>query len=541
MHLNVPYRFVLSILSGLLLVLSFPVVGDLTPIVFIALTPLLLLHELALRQNLHSAKIFTHSFLCFSIFSVGTTWWLWNSTEAGAIAGYVINSLIMALMFLIYHLSACRFNSKFHKFILIPVWLGYEFLSYRWELSMPWLSLGNVFSVRTNWVQWYEYTGVLGGSLWVLTSNILAAHLIINWIDSRSFSIKNKMNWIWLSNILIPIIISLTLLKTYEFPTTKTIQVGVVQPNIDPYNEKFSRHYTPVQQLDKFFSLLDPHKSKKLDLVLGPETMLSWEMQEDRLNEYPVIYELERKKIYGQNGVWKQTEFLIGAATFNYFDNKVSVAAKKRAYSKGYKESYNTSVFVSNNYDKQLVHKSKLVLGVEKIPFSSWLPFLEELALENGGASGTLGVEKEPKTVGYEHGYLAPVVCYESIYGEFVRNQVQKGANLICVITNDAWWGDSPGYKQHFNFSRLRAIENRRWVARSANTGTSGFISPTGQIIQSSSFWVPDALVEEIGLSDELTFYSKYGDYIGRIALFIFGGIIIVMIYNRFFKRRLSQ
>jgi apolipoprotein N-acyltransferase len=116
---------------------------------------------------------------------------------------------------------------------------------------------------------------------------------------------------------------------------------------------------------------------------------------------------------------------------------------------------------------------------------------------------------------------FAPAICYESIYGATCAEFVNKGAEVITIITNDDWWGDTPGYKQHFDFARLRAIENRRYVARSANTGFSGFISPTGDVIAKSNYKEQTALQQEIHKISEKTFYTKYGDFLGRSLAFI--------------------
>ncbi len=430
----------------------------------------------------------------------------------------------MAITFLVFHCLSKPFQHKAISFLLIPVWLGYEFLHLRWELSWPWLSLGNTFSLNTSWVQWYEYTGILGGSAWVLLCNTLIYEALVCYLKDKSFFPIKKATWKALLVVFIPITISYTILSTYAPENEDNINVLVVQPNIDPYNEKFSIHYTPVDQLKKFFQLIEPFKNQEIDLILGPETMLSSEIWEERIESFPVIqyFNEEKKK-------WPKTSFLVGASTSNFFETKVSSAAKELPNFGGYIESYNTSLFFSSDDRKELVHKSKLVLGVEKIPFSGWLPFLENFALENGGTSGSLGTEKTPKVLHAPKGVLAPVICYESIYGEFIGEQVNKGANLICVLTNDGWWGDSPGYQQHFSFSRLRAIENRRWVARSANTGTSGFIDPTGKVITSSNYWEPDVLKLQLNLNNKITFYTKYGDLLGR------GSIVFTVIFILFF------
>jgi apolipoprotein N-acyltransferase len=166
------------------------------------------------------------------------------------------------------------------------------------------------------------------------------------------------------------------------------------------------------------------------------------------------------------------------------------------------------------------------------IPFSNLFPFLETLAIENGGTSGTLGIEKEPKVFRAKE-KLAPIVCYESIYGDFVSRQVKQGARFLTVITNDGWWGDSPGYKQHFSFSSLRAIENRRWVIRSANTGKSGVFDEFGRIKKETKYWEEDSFTYSIPLLDTITFYSKHGDYIGVVSS-IFCLLILSMTIVKF-------
>ncbi len=115
----------------------------------------------------------------------------------------------------------------------------------------------------------------------------------------------------------------------------------------------------------------------------------------------------------------------------------------------------------------------------------------------------------------------APVICYESVYGAYVGDYVKNGANLLCIITNDGWWDDSPGYRQHLSYARLRAIEHRRDIARSANTGISGFINQRGEIVQSSTWWREAVLKQEVSLNEQKTLYTLMGDYIYATAAFV--------------------
>ena len=121
---------------------------------------------------------------------------------------------------------------------------------------------------------------------------------------------------------------------------------------------------------------------------------------------------------------------------------------------------------------------------------------------------------------------IAPAICYESIYGEFMGRYVDKGASLICIITNDGWWGNTPGYKQHMSYARLRAVETRRWVARSANTGISCFIDPMGTVRDYRPWDKADALKLAIPAETVKTFYVRHGDLLSRVALIISGFLI---------------
>jgi apolipoprotein N-acyltransferase len=303
----------------------------------------------------------------------------------------------------------------------------------------------------------------------------------------------------------------------------------VVQPNIDPYKEKFVLSASNEAFADSIVVLANRHVTAQTDLVLAPETALPLSFQEERLNTFAF-----GQNLASQVQKWPQANLLIGASTVRIFDGKQSVASTPIPNASEWYESYNTSMLLTKTAPPQYVHKSKLVPGVELVPFSAYLPFLSAIAIENGGSSGTLGVEKEPKVMTIEvepnkrqkdptnkaqNVTLAPIICYESIYGDFVRRQVQQGAQALCILTNDGWWGNTPGYKQHFSFARLRAIENRRWVLRSANTGTSGSIDPSGKIIKKTPYWVKTAFSQTIQLRNDQTFYTTYGDWLAGLSI----------------------
>jgi apolipoprotein N-acyltransferase len=517
-------RYLLTICSGSLLSISFPFTGSVTPLVFIGIVPLLFISEDLQVKSKGGWHLLLQCYLAFLIFNLGSTWWVANSSFVGALFAFVFNTLFMSVTFLLFHLVKKRCKANWAIWTLIPIWISFEFFHFNWDLSWPWLTLGNFFSIRTTWIQWYEYTGVFGGSTWVLVVNIF----LFLWI--RSVWIKKEKAWNrWLLgtsiSALIPILISLFHLPIFPFyKGVDFYNVAVVQPNIDPYNEKFALGTSNEQQLQRFFTLAHSVVDAHTDLVVGPETAISQGFIESRLQGLP-FYSL----IQSEMKSWGSAELLIGASTVELFDTKQSRASVYIPGQRIYYESYNSSLHIPQKGQPSFIHKSKLVPGVEMIPFSNVFPFLETLAIENGGTSGTLGIEKSPKVFKSDP-LLAPIVCYESIYGDFVSKQVKQGAPFLTVITNDGWWGDTPGYKQHFSFSSLRAIENRRWVVRSANTGKSGVFDEFGRIKKETKYWKDAAFSHSIPLLERMTFYSKNGDYIGVLSVILSGFIAIFAI-----------
>ncbi len=172
--------------------------------------------------------------------------------------------------------------------------------------------------------------------------------------------------------------------------------------------------------------------------------------------------------------------------------------------------------------DLDLYHKNKLVPGAEKMPYPEVSNFLSFLALDLGGISGSFGRDLEPKIFNAgDNPDVAPLICYESVFPEYVAQFTRKGAEILLVITNDGWWRDTDGYKQHMYYACLRAIENRREVLRSANTGITCRIDKVGNIQERTEWWESTVLKVWPNNYEELTFYTKYGDYIGRLGSFI--------------------
>jgi apolipoprotein N-acyltransferase len=364
----------------------------------------------------------------------------------------------------------------------------------------------------------------MGGSLWILTVNIFGYALLQNLLSHRHIIvIFSKSGLGFFLALLIPITFSLLIYFNYE-EKVAPYEVVLVQPNIDPYNEKFVAPFE--EQITKIMDLGMMKVSPQTRLILAPETAIGQGVVEQELHDED-FYKYILSRLDTVNA-----SLMIGAISYKNFTEPHSIASRPDGLG-GFYEVYNTSVLIDKKTNPEFIHKSKLVLGVEKVPFTDWFPFLEQLSIDQGGASGTMGSENEPKVYSHEGITIAPVICYESIYGEFCAKQCKKGASFICVMTNDGWWQDTPGYKQHMSFSRLRAIENRRSVARSANTGISCFINQRGDVLQQTSWWQSESIVEKLNLNHAQTIYSKTGDLIGLMCFYMGLVTIALALFTR--------
>jgi apolipoprotein N-acyltransferase len=495
---------------------------------FIALIPLLIAQEEIERSNLKRKgwKFFYACFFTFLIWNASTTWWVYNSTSIGAVFAFVANSLFMCVPWLLYHKVRKFSNQNFSYFCLIFFWIGFEYLHLSWELSWPWLTIGNGFAMFPEWVQWYQYTGVLGGTLWVLLVNLLIFRFFIS--ENRFSASRNRKLSYLLPFVILPLIFSYILYYTYE-EEGKEIEVVLLQPNIDPYSEKFAgtENFIPYEEQARIFMQLSEKKiTQTTDYLVWPETAL-----DNQYTETSLLYYGEIKEIIQFKNKYPKLNLLTGITTLQFYPNKESASETARFHEKvGFYDYFNTALNIHSDGSIKVYHKSKLVPGVEIMPYPSVFKFiLGKLIIDLGGTTGGLGRQKERTVFSTKDSLkVAPVICYESIYGDFLANYVRNGAEVFFIITNDGWWGNSPGHKQHVVYGRLRAIEFRKSIGRSANTGISGFINQRGDILAETKYWEQDVISGKIKVNNRQTLYARYGDYIGRIAAFLSPFLLIM-------------
>lgn len=492
------------------------------------LVPLLCMERIADLSG--KKRIWIYHYTAFVIWNAITTFWVCNATVGGGIFAVLANSLQMSLVFGLFRLSKKKFTGSLPYIFLAAAWIAWERFYFDAEISWPWLVLGNSFA-RTTWaIQWYEITGALGGSLWIWACNLGIFGLLVSISDGSIFYWNRKAKAAALTGIVLlfagPLAASGIIGKDYKdsMESPDQLPVVIVQPNIDPYN-KFQ-----AMTQDQQNALLESHivsalKDRRADsitsplLVVAPETFTSdivcgdyprsrtWRRFTSLLQEYPGV------------------NLLFGASSYDYLYQEERPSYTARNLRDGlWVESHNSALMIDGTSRTDIFHKSKLVVAVEHTPYPRIFCPIDDLL---GGVMGRCVGQEEINILNVKgiDGQNIPIgcaVCYESVYGEYYTDYVRKGARAMTIITNDAWWGDTPGYRQHLSYASLRAIETRRAIARCANTGISAIIAPSGEILQPTPWWEPAVIESSIPLRDDITFYVSHGDITGRVCTFIF-------------------
>ncbi|MHB1279105.1 MAG: apolipoprotein N-acyltransferase [Bacteroidia bacterium] len=519
-----PWIYVL--LSSILLFAAWPPL-PFPFLIFLAFIPLLALENHHYQVADKPLQYYFQISLTFILWNAATTYWTWFASPAGAVVAILLNAQLQTLPWLLFHRTRKIFGDKLAYPALVMFSLSVEYLHLNWDIAWPWLNIGNVFAGSVWAVQWYEITGTQGGSLWVYVVTILVY-------------ITLKAEWGWKSWIrpalwfLFPLVLSFYMSNWEKQVVYKdSLETIVVQPNIDPYTDKFDG-MSPEQQLQRLFRLSDSLVTPATRLMFWPETALTDFLDEGSLDQEPTV-----QRIQAWVNRYPDLMLISGASTIRFYGENETHSSTSREVKQApgiYYDSYNTALAFRANESVNIYHKSKLVPGVEKMPYPRIFGFLEAYAIDLGGTSGSLGRSDSAVVFKYEDIRVAPIICYESVFGEYVGEYVNNGAGILGIITNDGWWKDTPGYRQHFLYARLRAIENRMYVARSANTGISGFIDPSGKVLAQSEWWVEDALKMNISMGTGATFYARSGDYLGRLA-----GFFSVLVLIAGFVRRKTR
>ncbi|BEV04315.1 apolipoprotein N-acyltransferase [Chryseobacterium gambrini] len=538
----------LTLISAMLLSVSWPTYG--VPFfIFFALVPLLMMEHGVSKFSDYSRKswvVFGLSYLCFVIWNVVTTGWLYGSKNPdgshsmmAVVFPVLVNSFLYSLVFQCYHWYKNAQGTYWGLGFLIAIWMSFEKFHLGWELTWPWLNLGNVFSDYPKLIQWYDTLGATGGSFWILLINVLIFYTIRIWEAGRKRKELIKNTSIVAALIIIPMIISVVKYNNFDEKPIGSVNVLMLQPDLDPYAEKYTQDSLTIE--NDLLSLAERNSKTKIDYYIAPETALPGRgsISETAFEKSVILNNLKGFLAQHPGSV-----FATGISSHRFFTNENNLPKEAYQIHTGlWVESFNSAVQVIPNQKVEVYHKGKLVPGVEIFPYMNYLkPLLGDAMINLGGTVASLGTDKERVAFSnpFNKGKMAPIICYESIYGEFTGEYVKKGANFLAIMTNDSWWGVTEGHKQLLSYAKLRAIETRREIARAANSGISAHINAKGEIMEDTFYGDKTALFSKINLYDGMTFYTRSGDLLSRFSVFALGFLLFYFLI-RWFQRKTKK
>lgn len=514
-----------AITTGLLLGLAWTPL-PLSILLLVAFIPMLICAESLLKQY-KPLQLLTYAFIALAIRNLITLYWIGIVSPAACLGTIFILSLIFAGVLATFQWSL-RAGPRLAAYVLlITLWVSAEWFCEE-VLKFPWANLGFGLTGEYTLVQWYEYTGIYGGTVWILVVNILLyeTYRAFTRVASKEQLFARKLLiGASLVVILVPAIGSY--ISYYNFrPTRDAIQVVVVQSNISP-GEKFKPE-TARAQLANLIKLSKSAAKPNTEYFIWPETALE---PYHALNEDSLVRNESVLAIRDFLQAYPSGNVITGAMTFRQ--------DLKRAKDSTW---YNSALHIEHSDKIQIYHKSKLVPGTETTLFQDESGKAHGVSLYLGGLTKTFSTSANDIFYAESGMGIATAICFESVFGSYVsHNLVLKGAQLIAIISNDAWWGKSSGTSQHMDYMRLLAIENRRSLACSSNGGISCLLDQQGNLISQVNAGTEGAISTELWLSEEPTFYAQHPELIPLAAVLLAALSLVASIIFMFSRKKASS
>ncbi len=514
----------LALISGLFFGLSFPPL-PFPYLIFVALIP----YFFAISKRETLAEINRITYLTAFVFTVITLYWVGSWTKEAdpflMISGVLlmfVNPAVYLIPSTIYYFSKKIFSKKTALMLLPFFWVSFEYAYSLTDLRFPWLTLANSLPKFNLFIQIADIIGAYGISLLVLFINLYLFFTLEDFLENRIFRLKFILPAVII--FIVPVLYGAVRVKTFKMPE-ENVRIGLIQPDLNPWDKWQAGNLD--EQLELYLELSRKAVKKNAKIIIWPESALPVYLLVG--NYFPQVNKIH--SFADSNDVF----ILTGMPDANFFFDK-NDAPPDAKYSKNinmYFVSYNSILLFSPQSSQvQKYAKIKLVPFGEKVPFVEHLPFLGNLIKWQVGIS-SWNVGQKQTVFDLVEGVqlkVGSVICIESIYPEFVAGFVQNGANIIAVVTNDSWYGYTSGPFQHKEISVLRAVENRRFLVRAANGGISAIIDPLGRTVLQTKLFERNVLIGDAGISNTLTFYSRYPLIIPLLSSLI--SVLVIILFT---------
>lgn len=528
-------RFLLAFVSGVLLSLSFPPLktGFFATVGFVPL--------LFLIDRLENYKqLFRYSYIAFFFFNLFTLYWVggWSKeADPFLMVGCVLLILVHPILFFLpmwfYMFIKKNYGGKLHLFIFPFAFTLFEYFRSTTELAFPWLTIGNTQTYFLEKIQFIEFTGIYGLSFLILTVNVIFYLALKEIFREKNFLSKSALRYFIVGVLIyiVPDVYGVYVLKSSDEDSFNEMKVGLIQPDINPW---LKWEGTLAEQLELYMGMTKDliHREPDVELVVYPETAITYYFL---LSPYRYHFNWFKSQIDSLN-----VAILTGFPDARFYDDPSQAPPSSHIIKDtGQRyDAYNAmGLFLPGSDKIQKYAKMILVPFGERLPYADVFHFLiEPLQWGVGISNWAKGKDTTVFEMKRRNGEIVKFsggVCYESIYPSLIREFVKRGAQFLVVITNDSWYGNTSGPYQHFQYSILRAVENRRSIVRCANGGISGFIDPYGRVQRKTRFHEKTQIADVIRLNDEKTFYTKYGDIIVHISGF---AVVLAFLFTMFKK-----
>ncbi|HYF02956.1 MAG TPA: apolipoprotein N-acyltransferase [Patescibacteria group bacterium] len=551
--MSVKKIYLLALLSGILLGLTYPPF-PLGILAFFGFVPLLK----ALEEKRTIGQTLSLLYLCFFVYHGIANWWVgsWQPEAdpyllASGIALWLGHPFFFMVPVAGYLFLKKTMGRERALWCFPLLWTAFEWLHGLGEFSYPWVSLGYSQIYHTYWVQIADI-----GGIWCITFVIVLVNSLISQIyfsfkenaanEARSGFFKTPFAFKRILAIacciIAPIIYSQIKLVEYSHNnllknSPRKISVGIIQPNINPWRKWGDDPNARIEQLYMHQRIQDSLRYSaggRLDMTVWSETSIPMYILTPQ--EYFYFHPLKN---------WidtSETALLSGFPDLFFYEDSFKAPPSSKQMNDGSGQRYDTynAAFLLNPYasEPQTYRKMKLTPFAERVPYADEFSFALSLFEWGVGISGYgKGPKQETMILKTKNGNveLGSIICIESIYPDFVRNFVVQGAELLTIITNDAWFDHTPGPEQHYQIGAMRAIENRRYIARCGNTGVSGFITPTGNSLKRAPQYTAVGIAETLPLLKDRSIYTRFGDWLPQLCT---GVSVLTLLAGVFLKRK---
>jgi len=502
------YQVIVSSISGMLLILSFPKFGE-GLIAWVALVPLLYV----LKDIRRLTEAFSLGFIAGLMCHIGILYWITyvvvhygNLPYYAGISAMLLLAVYLSLYIALFASGIVYFRNKNIPVILAApaLWTALEYVKSHLFTGFPWENLAYSQYMYLPVVQLADITGVYGITFIIVMVNVMIYDVILITKPEKKWVVKEVIT----GSVIILVICVYGVIKIhdvrYSMKNAEPVDVSIIQGNIDQdikWNPQFQKETIKTY---KNLSLSKAVSGSKL--IVWPETATPFYFQ-DIDDMHRVVVDVAR-----DSGSW----LLFGSPS--YFKDGKEISLLNSAF------LLSPDGNIRGRYDK--VH---LVPYGEYVPLRQWFPFINKLVAGVGDFTSGKGFSP----VFMDHHKLGVLICYEGIFPEISRSYKNAGADLLVNITNDAWFGRTSAPYQHLSMTTFRAVENRTYIVRAANTGISAVIDPTGKIMKQTKIFEETSLRETVKYMNDKTFYMLYGDIFVYICMVLICGFIFISIRRK--------